>query len=96
VVRGLNLFPAMISGVLHGFSELSGGWRVVLERPPPYDFLPLEAELKRDMDDASAFAQAIEREFKARLGASAHVTLLAPGSLPRTEGKTRHVFRNGS
>ena len=95
VVRGLNLFPAMISGVLHGFAELSGGWRVELNEPPPYDFLPLKAELAGAAGAEEGLAQRIEAEIKKQLGASARVELLAPGSLPRTEGKTRHVFRAG-
>ena len=93
VVRGLNLFPAMISGVLHAFAELSGGWRVELREPPPYDFLPLQAELAAGVDDEDALARRLETEVKRQLGATARVELLAPGSLPRTEGKTRYVFR---
>jgi len=94
VVRGLNLFPAMVSGVLHRFDELSGGWRVELDRPPPYDELPLQAELAAGFADEAGLAQRIEADIKAQLGARARVSLLPPGSLPRTEGKTRHVFRN--
>ena len=93
VVRGLNLFPAMIGGVLHGFTELSGLWRVQLDSPPPYDFLPVDAELARPLDSRDQLATAIEAEIKARLGARARVSLLDAGSLPRTEGKTRYVFR---
>ena len=93
VVRGLNLFPAMISGVLHGFTELSGLWRVELDKPPPYDFLPVDAELACALDSRDQLAAAIEAEIKARLGARARVRLLDAGSLPRTEGKTRYVFR---
>jgi phenylacetate-CoA ligase len=93
VVRGLNLFPAMIGGVLHGFAELSGLWRVQLDQPPPYDFLPVIAELARPVENPDALAAAIEAEIKTRLGARARISLLEAGSLPRTEGKTRHVFR---
>ncbi len=94
VVRGINLFPAMITGVLHHFAILSGMWRSVLETPPPYDELPLEVELGHPVDAMEELAELIEREIKSRLGARTRVTLLEPGSLPRTEGKTRHVFRN--
>ena len=93
VVRGLNLFPAMIGGVLNGFAELSGLWRVELDAPPPYDSLPIDAELARPVESTAGLASAIEAEIKARLGARAQVSLLEAGSLPRTEGKTRYVFR---
>lgn len=93
VVRGLNLFPAMIGGVLHGFTELSGLWRAELDAPPPYDYLPIDAELARPVESTAGLAGAIEAEIKARLGARARVRLLEAGSLPRTEGKARCVFR---
>ncbi len=94
VVRGLNLFPAMIAGVLNRFEELSGEWRCVLEQAPPYDFLPLQAELEREVENPEGLERAIEAELKSRLGATLRVELLAPGSLPRSEGKTRNVLRN--
>ncbi len=94
VVRGLNLFPAMIAGVLNRFDELSGAWRCVLEQAPPYDYLPLEVELERAVEDGQGLVHAVETELKSKLGASARVQLLAAGSLPRSEGKTRYVFRN--
>ncbi len=93
VVRGLNLFPAMVTGVLHRFAELSGEWRSVLGHAPPYDYLPLEAELGRAVEDPQALANAIEKKIKESLGATARVSLLEQGSLPRTEGKTSYVIR---
>lgn len=94
VVRGINLFPAMISGVLHRYPILSGLWRTVLDAPPPYDHLPIEVELGHPVDSQAELAERIESEIKTRLGARARVTLLEPHSLPRTEGKTRYVIRN--
>ncbi len=93
VVRGLNLFPAMIAGVIHRFSELSGEYRILLDQTPPYDTLPVEVELAEGRQSQPALAATIEGEIKKQLGASARVSLLAPGSLPRTEGKTRRVIR---
>ncbi|MGH7185391.1 MAG: phenylacetate--CoA ligase family protein, partial [Pseudomonadota bacterium] len=94
VVRGLNMFPAMVAGVIHEFAELSGEYRIVLTHKPPYDVLPIEAELAAGQATSRPLAEAVERAFKAKLGASAKVTLLQPHSLPRTEGKTRRVIRD--
>ncbi len=93
VVRGLNMFPAMVAGVLNGFAELSGEYRIVLDHPPPHDLLPVEAELAPGHAASPALAQAVEGAIKDRLGATARVALLDPRSLPRTEGKTRRVIR---
>lgn len=94
VVRGLNIFPAMVAGVLNRFDELSGEYRIVLDSAPPHDVLPVEAELTPGVVADEGLAMEVERAMKNSLGASASVALLEPLSLPRTEGKTRRVFRS--
>ncbi|SOC22596.1 phenylacetate--CoA ligase family protein [Stappia indica] len=93
VVRGLNMFPTMVAAVLNSFAELSGEYRIRLASPPPYDTLPVEAELAQGAPESGELAARVAAEIKARLGASASVHLLPAGSLPRTEGKTRRVIR---
>ncbi len=93
VVRGLNMFPAMVQGIVSQFRELSGEYRITLSSPPPYDCLPLEAELDEGAV-ADGVALALETAIKRQLGGSARVTLLPPRSLPRSEGKTRRVIRS--
>ncbi len=91
-VRGLNVFPTMIAAVLNLHPELSGEFRIVLETPAPHDILPLEVELAREVSE-NGLAAGLERHIKVETGASARVRLVPNGSLPRTEGKTRRVFR---
>ena len=93
VVRGINVFPSMIAAVINGFDELSGNYRIPLDRRPPYDRLPVAVELAR-APAADGLAQAIETAVKRALGVSARVTLLPAGSYELSEGKTRRVLRN--
>jgi len=93
VVRGLNVFPTMVSAVLTGFAELSGEYRIRLSGPGPYDRLPVEAELAAPGPARPGLAREIEAAIKRDIGATAAVSLLPAGSLPRTEGKTRRVIR---
>ncbi len=93
VVRGLNMFPAMVQGIVSQFRELSGEYRITLRAPPPYDSLPLEAELSEGAN-AEGVAAALETAIKRQLGGSARVTISPPRSLPRSEGKTRRVIRS--
>ncbi len=93
VVRGLNLFPSMVAAVLGRFAELSGEYRIRLAAPPPYDRLPVEAELAAGRAAEPGLAGAVAAAIKADLGATAEVRLLPHGALPRTEGKTRRVVR---
>jgi len=94
VVRGLNMFPAMVAGVISGFAELSGEYRIALDTPPPHDFLPVEAELAEGQVEDSGLAEAVAARIKTSLGATAQVRLVAFNSLPRSEGKTRRVVRS--
>lgn len=93
VVRGINVFPVMVAAVLNGYGALSGGYRIRLDHPPPYDVLPVEAELAVESTEPPNLAEHIETDIKRHIGMTARVRLLAAGSLPRTEGKTRHVIR---
>jgi phenylacetate-CoA ligase len=93
VVRGLNLFPTMVSAVISEFDELSGNYRIVLDTKPPYDVLPVEVELAAGASSGEGIGQAVEKAMKQKLGATARVTVLPPTSLPVTEGKTKRVIR---
>jgi len=93
VVRGLNLFPTMVAGVLSGIDALSGDYRIVLDTPPPHDVLPLTAELAKGQAATEALQGKVEAALKRALGATARVTLAPHGHFPVTEGKTKRVLR---
>ncbi len=95
VVRGLNLFPTMVAAVLSGMDELSGDYRIVLDTPPPHDRLPLQVERARGAPERPDLAARVAAAVKEKLGATAEVTVLPPGSFPVTEGKTKRVIRSG-
>ena len=93
VVRGLNLFPTMVAAVINKFKELSGEYRIVLDHPPPYDFLPVQAELKEAQALGEDIGPYVEQAIKSKLGATARVTILPKASFPVTEAKTNRVVR---
>jgi len=94
VVRGLNLFPSMVAAVINNFAELSGDYRIILDQPPPYDYLPVSVELAPGQNAPDQLAAGIEAAIKTALGATARITILKAGSFDVTEGKTRRVIRN--
>lgn len=93
VVRGLNMFPTMVAAVITGFPELSGDYRIVLDTAPPHHVMPVEAELATGQGDDGILARRVEHALKSKLGATARVDILPPGTFPATEGKTRRVIR---
>ena len=94
VIRGINVFPSMLTGIVNTEETLSGEYRIQLDEPPPYDFLPLEVELRNAAEDTEELEAKLEHQIKQRIGVTARVTLTPPMSLPRTEGKTKRVIKS--
>ena len=93
VVRGINVFPTAVGGVIGGFDALSGEFRICLKGGGPYDRLPVEVELAAGAESSGALALSVEDAIKATLRASASVTMLPAASMPRTGGKTKRLIR---
>lgn len=93
VVRGINVFPTMIAAVINQLDALSGEYRIVLNESPPYDRLPLEVELQTECSDVDSLCRQLQSMIKTQIGVSANIKVLAPDTLPRTEGKTRRVIK---
>lgn len=94
VVRGLNVFPTMVSAVVSNERQLSGNYRIVLDQPPPHDVLPVVAELAPGIEPSETLANRLADNFKRDLGVTARVTLVVNGHFPLTEGKTIRVLRS--
>jgi phenylacetate-CoA ligase len=94
VVRGLNMFPTMVAAIVTGFKELTGDYRIVLDQSPPFDVLPVHAELAPGVEISTGLSAEIEATFKRVLGVTARLTLLPAGAFELTEGKTRRVVRS--
>ncbi len=96
VVRGVNVFPSGIAAVLNALvPDVTGEFQIALDRPPPYDRLDITVEHGEASEPTARLADAIARALKAELGFTARVTLVPPGSIPRTEmGKAVRVKRH--
>ena len=94
VVRGLNMFPTMVAAVVTGFKELTGDYRIVLDQPPPFDVLPVHAELAPGVELSAGLSGEIEKTFKRVLGVTVRLTLVPTETFEVNEGKTRRVIRS--
>ena len=95
VVRGVNVFPSGIARVLNALvPEVTGEFQIALGNPPPHDRLDITIEHGDAAEPTERLAEAVARALKAELGFTARVTLVPPGSIPRTEmGKAVRVKR---
>ncbi len=93
IVRGVNVYPTAVRGVINSFSELSGEFRIRLRGAGPYDRICVEAELVTQDSASVDLQKRIENEIKQTVRASAQVEIFPVRSFPRTEGKTKRVIR---
>jgi len=93
VVRGVNAFPSVVAAAVNACPELNGEYRIRLLHPPPYDRLPLEVELAQGHKASDALCEALSRRLGNTLRLGVALTLLASGTLARTEGKTRRLIK---
>jgi phenylacetate-CoA ligase len=94
IVRGVNVFPGAVAAVLNRFPALSGEFRIHLETPPPFDRLPVQAEMVSGRSPDPDLAQNIAAALRTAIRASAEITLLPHGTLPLSQGKSRRVLRS--
>lgn len=93
IVRGVNIFPGSLIEIINRFPELSGQFQILLSGPPPYDRLPVHVELENSAQSEERLAMAVGQAMREKVGARVEVQLLPPGSIARTEGKSKRVVR---
>jgi phenylacetate-CoA ligase len=85
IIRGVNVFPSEIERVLLAVPELAPHYQLVVERPGNLDELTVQVE---GTVDSALVAEQLE----SALALAARVEVLAPGSIPRSEGKALRVL----
>jgi phenylacetate-CoA ligase len=96
IVRGVNVFPAAIREVVSAFAPAVSGQIVVRPRAPGVKQeppLPVAVELGSGAQPDEELARAIGKRLREVLVVQTRVELVAPGSLPRSEYKSRLVER---
>jgi phenylacetate-CoA ligase len=97
IVRGVNVFPAAIREIVSGFAPAVSGQILVrpradgVKQEPP---LPVSVELAPEAAADAGLAGAIRDRLREVLVVQTEVELVAPGSLPRSEYKSKLVERS--
>lgn len=99
VIRGVNVFPSQIEGVLLGFEDVSAHYMLVVDRVNSQDKLTIRVEVSEDFEfnDTKALetlAAEIKAQIKQILLISARVELVPPKTIPRSEGKAKRIIDN--
>ena len=95
-VRGVNVFPTGVGNVLaHLGDRFSGEFQIVVDHPPPHQYLRIRVELISGLQPEQAADLTLQAAhlLRERLSFRADVELVPYGTLPRTEQKARRVVR---
>ena len=98
IIKGVNVFPSQIETVLIEYG-LSANYQLIVDRVNHSDTLEVRVELTPEMfSDTVKAVEGRERELRDKikniLGIAAKVTLVAPKSMTRSEGKAIRVIDN--
>ena len=99
IVRGINVFPSQVESVILEIPELEPHYMLVLDRKNNLDTLQIQVEVRKDFfsDDLGSMLQMkkmLGDKIKNVLSISADIRLMEPNSIPRSEGKSKHVIDN--
>ena len=97
VIRGVNVFPSQIESVLVRADGVAPHYMLVVDRVNSSDTLEVQVELTEDMfGDTVAHIENVRKyitgQIKSVVGIASKVTLVAPKSIPRSEGKAKRVI----
>ncbi|MBQ6132810.1 MAG: phenylacetate--CoA ligase [Lachnospiraceae bacterium] len=98
IIRGVNVFPSQIETVLIN-EGYPANYLLVVDRVNNTDTLDVQVEMTPEMftdniGEVEARQKKLENGLKNMLGIKAHVSLVAPKTIERSEGKAKRVIDN--
>jgi phenylacetate-CoA ligase len=98
VIRGINVYPSQVESALVGLPELSGHYQLLVSRDRTLDELEVKVEaadgfagqlggtFEGEEPVVAELAGRCQQKLLGALALRARVTLVPPGTLPRSEG----------
>lgn len=92
IIKGVNVFPSDVEAIARRDHDLTGEYRLIVERENHLDRLTVEVERSAAATTTDAeLAGRFAHHLKAVTGVSAVVSILPPDTLPRATHKARRV-----
>jgi len=94
IIRGVNVFPSQIEAVLAEEKEFAPHYVSVVTRPDRLDELEVIVETRIGLapDAAKVLADRAVHLIKSRVGVTAMVRAVPPGTIERSQGKAKRVI----
>jgi phenylacetate-CoA ligase len=98
IIRGVNVFPSQIEDLILREPELSPHFRLEVWKDGNLDRLDVVVETSSEVVGTASVqqeqaAQMLKRKIKAYVGVSTDIKLVEPGSIERSSGKAKRVFK---
>lgn len=95
-IRGVNVFPSQIEGVLMSIDKITGNYEIIVTRDNHMDRLEIKVEvsdgsLLDSYTNLENLVKEIKHKLKTVLQIDAKITLVSPDTLKRFEGKAKRV-----
>jgi phenylacetate-CoA ligase len=93
IVRGVNVFPSQIEELIVRDERLAPHYQLHLTRDGALDEVTLHVETHSDVPETDRFdcARGLAATIKSYAGVTMQVEVVAPGSIPRSQGKAVRV-----
>ncbi len=93
IIRGVNIYPSQIESVLVGRPGLAPHYQLIVERAGRLDEVTIEVEAEPGVAAArfASIAGDVRQHVKSLVGITTTVRVLAPGEVPRSQGKAVRV-----
>lgn len=97
IIRGVNVFPSQVESAITGIPGLAPRYMLVVDRVGSMDVLEVQVELLPELlsDEVRKIEELTKnttRAIEQILGLSIKLRLMEPGSIERSEGKSRRII----
>lgn len=96
IIRGVNVFPSQIESVLLKYNEISPHYHINVDRVNNLDTMEIIVELSpevkaENIEDIERIKKKLFADMASALSVSAKITLVSPGTVERSEGKSKRI-----
>ncbi len=97
IVHGVNLFPSQVETALLGVEGVAPHYQIIITPTETLDLLEIKVEMRPEafsdnVREVEALRKRVFDAVKRIISLSPRITLVAPESLPRSEGKIKRVI----
>ena len=102
IIRGINVFPSQVESVILDMPECAPHYQLIVDRVGNLDTLTVQVEVRQEYFDAgfdtltpiTDLEKKVAARLKSVLSISAKVQVKSPGTIQRSEGKSKFVIDN--